>query len=68
MAEEDCLLPGHAAELLDEIWRLFTEALTPLKASGKLGALHFQFAPWLLFSPQARITYPSPDVGCPRIC
>ena len=38
-------LPG---EIRDELWRRFLEALAPLKAAGKLGAVHFQFAPWLL--------------------
>jgi uncharacterized protein YecE (DUF72 family) len=36
------------AEIRDELWRRFIEALAPLKAAGKLGAVHFQFAPWLL--------------------
>jgi uncharacterized protein YecE (DUF72 family) len=35
-------------EIRDELWRRFHEALAPLKAAGKLGAVHFQFAPWLL--------------------
>lgn len=35
-------------ELLDELWRRFHEALEPLRASGRLGLVHFQFAPWLL--------------------
>ncbi|NML46685.1 DUF72 domain-containing protein [Ramlibacter sp. G-1-2-2] len=35
-------------ELRDELWRRFIAALQPLRASGKLGAVHFQFAPWLL--------------------
>ena len=35
-------------ELRDELWRRFHEALAPLVACGKLGAVHFQFAPWLL--------------------
>jgi uncharacterized protein YecE (DUF72 family) len=35
-------------EILDEMWRRFVEALAPLKEAGKLGAVHFQFAPWLL--------------------
>jgi uncharacterized protein YecE (DUF72 family) len=35
-------------ELRDEMWRRFIAALAPLKAAGKLGAVHFQFAPWLL--------------------
>jgi uncharacterized protein YecE (DUF72 family) len=36
------------AELRDELWRRFIEALAPLKAAGKLGAVHFQFAPWIM--------------------
>ncbi len=36
------------AEIRDELWKRFIEALAPLKAAGKLGAVHFQFAPWLL--------------------
>ena len=36
------------AELRDELWRAFREALAPLAAAGKLGAVHFQFAPWVL--------------------
>jgi uncharacterized protein YecE (DUF72 family) len=35
-------------EILDELWRRFSEALEPLRQAGKLGAVHFQFAPWLL--------------------
>jgi uncharacterized protein YecE (DUF72 family) len=35
-------------EIRDELWRRFVEALAPLKAAGKLGAVHFQFAPWML--------------------
>lgn len=38
-------LPG---ELQDELWRRFIEALAPLRAAGKLGAVHFQFAPWVI--------------------
>ncbi len=41
-------------ELLDAMWSLFTEAVEPLRASKKLGALHFQFAPWFLYGSQAR--------------
>jgi uncharacterized protein YecE (DUF72 family) len=36
------------AEIRDELWRRFREALAPLQHAGKLGAVHFQFAPWLL--------------------
>ena len=35
-------------EIRDELWRRFIEALAPLKSAGKLGAVHFQFAPWVL--------------------
>jgi uncharacterized protein YecE (DUF72 family) len=35
-------------ELIDELWRRFHEALQPLVSSGRLGLVHFQFAPWLL--------------------
>jgi uncharacterized protein YecE (DUF72 family) len=35
-------------EIRDELWRRFIEALAPLKEAGKLGAVHFQFAPWML--------------------
>jgi uncharacterized protein YecE (DUF72 family) len=37
-----------AAELRDALWQRFKSALEPLRASGKLGMVHFQFAPWLL--------------------
>ena len=36
------------AEIRGELWRRFSEALEPLRQPGKLGAVHFQFAPWLL--------------------
>ncbi len=42
------------AEIRDELWRRFIEALAPLKAAGKLGAVHFQFAPWLLRNRESR--------------
>jgi uncharacterized protein YecE (DUF72 family) len=35
-------------EIRTELWRRFRAALAPLQAAGKLGAVHFQFAPWLL--------------------
>lgn len=35
-------------DILDELWRRFREALAPLHAAGKLTAVHFQFAPWLI--------------------
>lgn len=38
-------LPG---EIQAELWKRFIDALAPLKQAGKLGAVHFQFAPWML--------------------
>jgi uncharacterized protein YecE (DUF72 family) len=38
----------------DELWRQFLEALAPLKAAGKLGLVHFQFAPWMLRNRESR--------------
>jgi len=35
-----------------ELWSRFREAIEPLRAAGKLGAVHFQFAPWLAFHPE----------------
>lgn len=35
-------------EILDELWRRFIEALGPLREAGRLVAVHFQFAPWML--------------------
>jgi len=35
-------------ELREELWRRFHEALAPLRASGKLGLVHFQFPPWVI--------------------
>jgi uncharacterized protein YecE (DUF72 family) len=37
-----------AEEIVGELWRRFSEALEPLRQAGKLGAVHFQFAPWIL--------------------
>jgi uncharacterized protein YecE (DUF72 family) len=42
------------AELLDEVWRRFFDALAPLKEAGKLGAVLFQFPPWLTSSAQGK--------------
>jgi len=37
------------AEAIDEAFRLFRAALTPLSDAGKLGHVLFQFAPWVRF-------------------
>ncbi len=42
------------AEIRDELWRRFIEALAPLRASNKLGLVHFQFPPWLLRNAAGR--------------
>jgi len=34
-------------DLRDELWRRFQFALEPLRLPGKLGAVHFQFPPWI---------------------
>ena len=39
---------GVPQEIRTELWRRFIDALAPLKSAGKLGAVHFQVAPWLL--------------------
>lgn len=36
------------AEIIDEVWRLFRDALEPLQASGKLGVVLFQFPRWFV--------------------
>jgi uncharacterized protein YecE (DUF72 family) len=36
-------------EVIDELWRRFTRALEPLRASGRLGAIVFQYAPWFVY-------------------
>jgi uncharacterized protein YecE (DUF72 family) len=42
------------AELLDELWRRFLDALQPLVQAKKLGAVLFQFAPWLTSAREGR--------------
>jgi uncharacterized protein YecE (DUF72 family) len=42
------------ADIRAELWRRFIEALAPLKRAGKLGLVHFQFAPWLLRNKEGR--------------
>ena len=36
------------ADLRAALWDRFKAALQPLRASGKLGMVHFQFAPWII--------------------
>jgi len=41
-------------EIQKEIWGRFFRALEPLHATGKLGAVHFQFAPWITSGGEPR--------------
>jgi uncharacterized protein YecE (DUF72 family) len=41
-------------EVLDKVWALHREALEPLAAAGKLGAVLFQFPPWFVRSSRNR--------------
>lgn len=36
------------AELRDRLWARFIEGLGPLRGAGRLGLVHFQFAPWVV--------------------
>lgn len=40
------------AEVAMELWRQFRAVLEVLRASGKLGAVHMQFAPWVALHPE----------------
>ncbi|MFO1414786.1 MAG: DUF72 domain-containing protein [Burkholderiales bacterium] len=44
-------IPG---EIRDELWDRYRDAITPLRGGGKLGAVLFQFAPWVAFHPRNR--------------
>lgn len=35
-------------ELRDALWQRFCESLRPLRDAGRLGLVHFQFAPWVV--------------------
>jgi uncharacterized protein YecE (DUF72 family) len=41
-------------EIQKELWGRFFAALQPLHAAGKLGAIHFQFAPWITSGGEPR--------------
>lgn len=58
-ALRDALPPEQAAkprlyakdlppDVLEEVWRLFREALEPLRTSGKLGVVLLQYPPWFV--------------------
>jgi uncharacterized protein YecE (DUF72 family) len=39
-------------EVTDELWHQYRRGIEPLKRSGKLVAVHFQFAPWIAYHPK----------------
>ncbi|MGH8817115.1 DUF72 domain-containing protein [Achromobacter pestifer] len=41
-------------DLRDELWRRYQLALEPLRMAGKLGAVHFQFPPWIRADARGR--------------
>ena len=46
------LYPADLSEdIMDALWHRYCLAIEPLRASGKLGAVHFQFAPWVENDP-----------------
>lgn len=52
-------LSDFPKDLKDEVFKRYLAALTPLRDAGKLGLIHFQFAPWFLRSSRdkAHIAY-----------
>lgn len=42
------------ADVIERVWDAFLEALEPLQAAGKLGALLFQFPPWFTIGRKSR--------------
>lgn len=42
------------AEVVDEVWQRFHDALMPLHSAGKLGAVLFQFPQWFVISPKSK--------------
>jgi len=47
-------LKDFPPDLLDEMWRRYAEGIRPLKEGGKLGAVHFQYAPWVTSAPEGQ--------------
>lgn len=53
-AKQNLYYKDLAREITDEMWRRYRDAIEPLRAAGKLVAVHFQFAPWVAFHPRNR--------------
>jgi uncharacterized protein YecE (DUF72 family) len=47
-AKASFYLKDLPAELREALWDRFRAALAPLRDAGKLGMVHFQFAPWII--------------------
>lgn len=47
--------PEMPRELVDEMWKLFIDAVEPLRSAGKLGTLHFQFGPRFECRPKSLV-------------
>ncbi len=50
-AKKNLYYKDMPAEVLDDLWSRFRSALDPLRRSGKLGVVLFQFAPRFVFRP-----------------
>ncbi len=53
LREKNIYIEQMPPELVDVSWERFREALEPLRAAGKLGAVFFQFPPWFLPSSRS---------------
>jgi uncharacterized protein YecE (DUF72 family) len=53
VAKKNLYYKDMPAEVLDELWSRFRSALDPLRSTGKLGVVLFQFAPWFVFRPSS---------------
>lgn len=40
-------------DIREELWRQFALAIEPVRMAGKLGVVHFQFAPWVKPTPRS---------------
>jgi uncharacterized protein YecE (DUF72 family) len=47
-AKRNVYVDKMPAELVDEVWKRFADALMPLHSAGKLGAVLFQFPQWFV--------------------
>ncbi|MBU6493503.1 MAG: DUF72 domain-containing protein [Burkholderiales bacterium] len=41
------------AAIVDRLWEYYRAGIAPLHEAGRLGAVHFQFAPWVLYGAAA---------------